>query len=234
MTIAAGAAVTPESISLTGGVATTTAGSTTTQASGSTFVIILRAYSDNYSAVTDSFSNTYTLQRKIQNTSDTDWLHIYLCSNGTGGAVHKPKVTSAITQLVNFGLHEITGAASSSVDVVSTGAFDQATPFGDPVTSTNANDIILGYFGGNGSTTTVTYTPGSGFTTFPSAGFNTGTDGLSTAVVYQVASSTGTYNPAITASAGGRGAAITLALKASASGPSIAVLSSAHQRRRRV
>lgn len=218
MAIAPGAAVTPESINFTSGTPASTTGSATTQASGSSFVIVLRSYGDNYTTVTDTFSNTYTLQRKIQNTSDTDWMHIYLCSNGSGGAGHKPTLTTSSTQQTIIGLHEITGGAAAILDLVSTGAFDQSSPFGDSVTSTNAADMIVGYFGSNGAATTVTYTPGAGFSTFTSAGFNTGTDGLSFGVAYQVVAATGTYNPAFTVSSGIRGPAITLALKAAAGG----------------
>ena len=213
--IAPGAALPNEEINLTSGTPGGTAGSITTQVSNSSFVIVLRAYANNFTTVTDTFSNTYSLQRAIQNTSDGDWLAVYLCSSCTGGSGHKPSITVSGSEMVSMGLFEITGGAASIVDVVSTGAFDTSSPFGDPVTSTNANDMILGLFGSNGAATTVTYTTGTGFTLFPSAGSTIGTNGLSLGVSYQVVSSTGTYNPAFTVSSGIRGPCITLALKAS-------------------
>lgn len=225
MTISIGVAVTPEEINVTSGTPTTTTGSATTQASGSSFLIPLRAYGDLYSAVTDSFNNTYTFQGKKQNTSDGDWLHLYLCQNGTGGASHKPKVTVSGTELVSFGLFEVQGAATASLDAVSAGVFDSSSPFGDALTTTNAADMVIGLFGSNGAAGTVTYTPGSGFSTFTGAGSSIGTNGLSFGVAYQVVAATGTYNPAFTVSSGNRGPALTIALKAAAAASNKQLLS---------
>lgn len=233
MTIAVGAVVTPENIAASNGTPVSTSGSATTSASGSSFLIALRSFGDVYTTVTDNKSNTFTLQRKIQNTGDGDWLHIYLCSNGTGGAGHKPTLTVSSSLNVVYGLIELTGGAASILDAVSTGAFDSSSPFGDSVTSTNANDLILGFYGNNAAAGTIIFTPGAGFATVTAAQFTDGTSSLTLGVASQVVSSTGTYNPAFTVSSGSRGPAITLALKG-AGGTGIVVLTSPHMRRRRL
>jgi hypothetical protein len=73
--------------------------------------------------------------------------------------------------------------------------------------------MLVGIFGGNGTTGTVTYTAGGSFTLLSAATYATGTDGLSCGVSTRIVSATGTYDPAFTVSSGARGPTITVALK---------------------
>jgi type II secretory pathway component HofQ len=217
MTIGVGQAFIENSGTTSGGNVTQT-GSITTAASGSSFLAVIRAYGSP-TGVTDSKGNTYVLVFSTQNTTDTDWLAVYMATNGTGGATHR--ITASFGAGLNpviLGLIEITGGATSSITDTSATAFDQASPFGQSITTANANDLILGFFGSNGAATTVTYTAGSGFTMLAAGTFVTGTDGLSVGVSTQVVSATGTYNPAFTVSSGNKGPTISLALKQLAGG----------------
>jgi hypothetical protein len=218
MAIDVGQSIVEAIASVTGGVATSIAGSVTTTASGSSFVIFVRAYAAPTS-VTDSKSNVYTLVQSTQNPSESDWLSVYLCVNGTGGATHRPTVTTGVTlNPVILGLIEIVGGATSSATDGSSTVHDTASPFGSPLTTTNANDIVLSLFGGNGTVATVTYTANGSFTLVSAATFTTGTDGLSVGVAKQVVSATAAYDAAWTVSAGSRGPVVTMALKQLAGG----------------
>lgn len=191
-----------------------TSTSVNTSASGSSFIVFCIGPASVTYTPTDSKSNTYVLQGTQQNnTSDNISLAAYLCTNGTGGTGHTFSLAMSVHAGLEFYAVEVTGGATTSIldqFFGNTGILGNPTP--GPVTTTNANDLILSCFKNNGTTAT-SLTPAAGFTpviTTLSAG---------DVVVQQVVSSTGTYDPSVTfAPSGGRTQIITLALKAAGSG----------------
>jgi hypothetical protein len=199
-----------ESLGISGS-PTSTTGSVTTSASSSSFIIFANIFFGVLAAANDNKSNTYTRLGSIENTTDGNQLDVWLCTNGAGGAGHKPTVTGPFGTTATVGFIEITGAETSSVlDGVIQLIFDQASPFGADVTTANAHDLILGIFGS--SIGPVTYTAGSGFTLVTAA------SGNEVGVAKRLVTSTGTYNPAFTLSSGSRGPAATIAFKDFGSG----------------
>jgi hypothetical protein len=193
--------------------------STTT---GNHFVCVVVDYSPSVTAITDNFSNTYS-QVGSTVTNGSVALSVWLCIAGTGGAGHKPSVTKTTGDALSFSFMEIAGSASASpLDGTVGAGLDSASPYNATVTTANATDLVITIGSSNGAATTVTYTPGTGFTlatggvTYP-----TGTNVLSIGVMYQNVSATGTYGGNFTVSSGTACGVITFALKDAAGGSDV-------------
>jgi hypothetical protein len=210
-----------EEISYSSGVATSTTGSLTTAATGSTFLIVFRDYSPATTTVTDTKSNSYT-QIGSTVTIGSTALSAWLCVNCTGGSGHKPTVTKSSGDLGVVSFSEITGTATASATDGTAGAgLDTSSPFDATVTTTNANDLIVGIGSGDGFTTTITYTPGAGFTLITAPSNSSGTNALSLGVMTRNPGATGTYGPNFTVSSGPNAGVITFALKELAGGGTV-------------
>lgn len=193
---------------------TTTTGSVTTAASGSSFLIgCLWPHSDTVVSVGDNKGNTFVAQGSVtDDPGDGFKAQWYLCTNGTGGTGHTFNLKISSTDPKALFVIEITGGATSSlVDGTPSGALDTSSPFDSPVTTTNANDLIATLVASSGSTAVITFN--GGFTAL-----NTDTSFTSAATATQVVSATGTYSPAATTTTGLNAIVITIALKASAVG----------------
>ena len=211
MTIAIGASVyTTGSYSGT----TLTSAAQTTQATGSTFVIGAYCYTASVTfTMSDSKSNAYSLLGSQQNnTSDGISLAWYACVNGAGGSGHTFNIDCSVhTALFWYGIEIVGGGLTSGIvdqTYGNTGFLGNPTP--GPVTTTQANELILSLFTNNG--TAITITPGNSFGTLLSD--------ADSALMYRVVSSTGTYDPSVSfAPSGGRTQIITASFQAAAGGP---------------
>jgi hypothetical protein len=208
-----------ETISVSTSPASTTGTITTT--TGSLFLVVVRMFSGVMTAVTDSKSNTYGIVQQVQNTTDGDYLEVWKCENGTGGAGHKPTVTAPFGTTAFVELIEVTGAATASAIDVSASVFDQASPFGVDVTTTNPNVLVIGMYGNTVGSDPVTFTAGGSFTLDTNATSTDNSANFSVGVATRHVSATGTYNPAFTVGSGSRGPAVTLAIKDSGGGAAV-------------
>ena len=141
---------------------------------------------------TDNFSNTYTQIGIEQNNSGQGIrCNLYACANGAGGAGHQwTQVFADRFSPMACYAFEVTGAALSGIlDVVAQG--NTGATFNFPVTTTNANDLVVSIFRGNSASGVIT--ANGSFTLLDSAA-NTMTTGVMTRIV----SATGTYDPAPT------------------------------------
>jgi hypothetical protein len=213
-------------------------GSLNTAATGSYFVVVVRAYSPSANTITDTFSNTWTLLGSIANGSTTTYVYLGAASGGgpaAGGSTHRPTISKATGDTAAVSFFEVTGAASSSVqDGTLASVLDSSSPFNQTITTTNATDLVIGIGASNSAANPTTYTPGTGFTLASSSSFTNGTNVDTIGVMSQRVTSTGTYGPNFTTSSGTNAAVLTFALKESASGPSVAVLISTNRHRRRL
>jgi hypothetical protein len=184
-------------------------------ASGSSFFIVIISFGAVSYTITDNKGNgsgAFVQQGSTSNnTSDGITLAAFLATNVAGGSGHVFSITPAggSVQLEVY-VCEVTGGATSSlVDVLAGPTFGfLGNPSSNPVTTTNANDLILAVFQNNTNPIT-TFTPGAGFTSI----VQSATDG--NILVGQVVSATGTYDPSIGFSpSGGRTQMVTIALKA--------------------
>ena len=176
----------------------TTAGVSTT--TGSTFVAILVSGAPfGAGSISDSNGNSYTQEvadLAIQTTYR--FLNVWVCQNGTGSGSHTLTVTlgGGASNNLNVALVEITGAAVSSLDQVVKMAANGSGPAspqpGASVTTTSANELVLGIYGCSYGPQTFTGAGGS-FT----LGDSVTDSGTSQQLVwaYDVVSSTGTYTP---------------------------------------
>jgi len=215
-----------------------TTGSLNTSATGSYFVVVVRAYSPSANTITDTYSNTWTLLGSQANGSTTTYVYLGTsAASGTaaGGTSHKVTVSKATGDTASVSFFEVTGAATSSVqDGTLVSNLDAASPFNQTITTTNATDLVIGIGASNSAANPTTYTPGTGFTLASTSSFTNGANSDTIGVMSQRVTSTGTYGPNFTTSSGTNAAVLTFALKESASGPSVAVLISTNRHRRRL
>jgi hypothetical protein len=201
-----------EELAISGGTPTSTTASINTT-TGSTFLIVFRDYTPSVSAVTDNKSNTYTQVGTTVTIGGTG-LSVWICVNGTGGSGHKPTITKSNGDFALISFAEITGTATSSAtDGTASAALDSSSPFDGTVTTSNANDLIIGIGSTDGAAGTVTYTPGTGFTLISGPSNSSGTNALSLGVMTRNPGATGTYGPNFTVNSGSNAAVVTFALK---------------------
>jgi hypothetical protein len=199
-----------EELTAVSNVATSTSGSINTSATGA-FVIWVRDYSPSITTVTDNKGNTYTQIDATTVFGAGWWLGV--CRNGVGGTGHKPLVTKSTGDFFAVGLEEYSGVDTSALDGTPTVVTDTATPYDSPLTTGNANDLIVTHGASNSVSTTCNYTPGTGFTLATGATSTVGTNGLSTGVMTQHVTATGTYGGNFTMSSGSQARVVTFAFK---------------------
>src|SRR6185437_12296451 len=103
---------------------------------------VIRAYSPSVTAVTDNFSNSYSLVASQANGSTTTY--VYLCTNGSGGSTHRPSITQSSGDLASVSFSEITGGATTSLlDGAASTVLDASSPFNVTVTTANAIDLVV-------------------------------------------------------------------------------------------
>src|SRR6185437_8650708 len=120
----------------------------TSQATGSSFVVFFCTNGTNASTPTDSFSNVYTKVtlsngNPIEDTHQgTPFLYAYVCLNGAGGANHTVTVSTADSHLYLVEFVEITGTVA--LDVAQS-AFENTGSgvVNNPLTPTQAGDFFL-------------------------------------------------------------------------------------------
>jgi len=214
----------------TSGSSVTTAGGTTT--TGSTFVLAISKDSGvSISSVSDNKGNTYTLIDSAQGAGSGHSKSLYRCENGAGGAGHTATVNFSGSAFGTAYLIECTGAAAASFDKTAKGT-SGTSPFTVTLaTLSQADEVIVTIFG------TASSTPGYASSNMTILGSET--DGLTywtSCVAKVVVASTAAFSPSFTDSSGNTDTAMVAATfkQASGGGPSIAVLSSAHRRRRRL
>lgn len=180
----------------------TTAAITTTEGN---LVVIGTTCSNNFTSVTDSKSNTWSLA-----TSQTTWggdpirLHYAILAAGKAGSGHTFTISSSAGAYMVLCVAEYSGVeASSPLDKTQTNTATASTlDSGTTALTAQANELLLGYFTQSlGSA--VTWVAGTDYTLRASIG---GADvGAIGALVDRLVSSTGTYNA--TATNGGGSAA---------------------------
>lgn len=143
--------------------------SVTTQSSGSTFVIdVVYSYPDTISSITDSKSNTYTIQGSVQlNSAGTMYSARYICVNGTGGATHNATATfSSAGAVPSIFFTEIKGGLTSGIVDVHVQDNDETSPFGVASgTLAQTNEYVLSFFASYGSPPTCSHSvTGDSFT----------------------------------------------------------------------
>ena len=176
-----------------------TTGSVTTASTGSHFVIIVSCSSSStINTPSDSKGNTYSAVGTAL-TGGGVVSQKFECINGTGGTGHTftgTKSGGASDGLTLIAL-EVTGAASASPSDGHNRQADSATPFTSPgVTTTNANDILIGLISDDLAadfTRSVSgASPTSGWTIQQQE--NAGATYWTGAIKTQIVSATGTYN----------------------------------------
>ena len=142
----------------------------TTQASGSTFVVFaIIPVAASFAAstpFTDSKSNTYTQIGSEVNTGNCK-TRLYYCQNGSGGSSHTFTVTTVGQTYATVYAIEVTGGATSGIlDKSPAGLYDTSSPFTSDVTGTTsqANELLLGFVGTDTPSGTETITWGNSFT----------------------------------------------------------------------
>lgn len=129
---------------------TVTTNSVTSEASGSTFVIdVVFDSSVTISSITDSKSNSYTLQGSVQTNSSTLMKCArYICVNGTGGSTHNATATfSSAAAVPSIFFTEIKGGLTSGIVDVHVQGNDETSPFGVASgTLAQTNEYVLSLF----------------------------------------------------------------------------------------
>ena len=205
------------------GIPLATTNSLNTSATGSYFIVVIRAYSPSANTITDNYSNTWSLLGSQANGSTTTYIYLGASAGGgtgAGGTGHKPTISKALGDTAAVCFFEITGAATSSVqDGTLVSNLDASSPFDQTITTTNATDLIIGIGASNSAANPTTYTPGAGFLLASTSSFTNGSNVDTVGVMYQRVTSTGTYGPNFTTSSCTNAAVLTFALKEAGGGP---------------
>lgn len=168
---------------------------------------------NNVTSVTDSQSNTYTQVFSSSPTGSDDF-EFWYAKNITGGTT--PTITIAYSSSSSFNTavaREYSGLDTSSpLDVNNGAAIDifQATCTSNSVTTTSANELIVGACMTNSS---VTFGAGTGYGNLTSQ-----TNVAAIALEDQIVSSTGTYTASFTGTAGATAGIGIITFKAVSSG----------------
>ncbi len=86
---------------------------TTTQPTGSTFVVVVQD-STATPAITDSFGNTYV--QRFRTGNGTHNLGMYVCQNGVGGNLHTATATFSTLDSPGITFLELTGVLAAPLD----------------------------------------------------------------------------------------------------------------------
>lgn len=201
-------------VASTAGASSVTTGAVTTQASGSNFYLLISfRQGDTFNGVSDSKGNTYTQVDTLADGGYGWTISTYRCENGTGGSGHTATVTMGATTRIVCYFVEITGAVLSGATDQHSIAKDTSSPFdGTALTTTQANEILLGIVRSN-DTVNTTITVNGGMTQLDIDATNT-----ASVAFYRALSATGTYSPAATSSPGGTQAIVAMLSIKEASG----------------
>lgn len=138
------------------GTSSVTTNSVTSQSSGSTFVIdVIFDSTTTVTSISDSKSNTYTLQGSTQTNNPGDVKTArYICVNGTGGATHNATATfSAVGAVPSIFFTEIKGGLTSGIVDIHVQANGDSPPFTVASgTLAQANEYVLCLFSSYSST----------------------------------------------------------------------------------
>jgi len=205
----------------------TTTGSLTTTASGSSFVIA--AYWQGGSTpptISDSKSNTYTLIGSVRqadnNGSFLSHIGLWYVENGTGGSSHTftAAKTGGFTSV--FG-GEITGGRLSGLLDQHTGAaLDTTSPVtSGSITTTQAAELLIGFVGTYHTGGGPTYTANNSFTIAQQ--ITDATNYWTACLVSRVVTSTGTYETDVSVTNLTSSAALIASFEEDYSGPTLGV-----------
>ena len=182
---------------------TVTTTAATTQASGSTFFVAVSWYNDTTApTVSDNKSNTYTqIGTNCYNATDLTGMAIFAVK-GNGGAGHTFTATMTAGLFVAISVIEIKGSTgvqdghNQSAATAGTGPLSSGS-----ITTTNANDIIVGA----GYCDTETYPQSVTMSGLSSSGaaIPCTANSLGVATNYQIVSATGSYSSSAAASPNG-------------------------------
>jgi len=129
---------------------TATTNAVTTQSSGSTFIIdVCWDNSATITTISDSKSNTYTIQGTVQGNSGGQSKGVrYICVNGTGGASHTATVLCSNTgAFPSIFFTEIKGGLTSGIVDIHIQGQDDTSPFGASTgTLAQANECVVSFF----------------------------------------------------------------------------------------
>lgn len=188
----------------------------TTQAAGSTFVIgLIWGAGATFTSLVDSKSNTYTQLGVLDLDPDGSGAHtrMYYCQNGTGGASHTATLTISGSNSLAVMFLEITGAATASFDL-GNGNQDTASPYTSPaITTTQAAELLVGFFGGNSASNPATHAESTGFTIQASAEETNGASFYTCCLATRIVAATSSYNDSFTESGSTRGSAYIIGFK---------------------
>ncbi len=193
----------------------TTPSGLTTAATGSSFLVVISTLEYQYKPVLqyDSFSNSYTqLGTDYHNGL---WINAYLSTTHVGGANHTVTIDTPNFGASTVSIHffEITGGALSSLVDVQLISYYNGLPLVGPITTTNANDLLISVCQATGPTYSIA---GSGWSLF--SGYSPSTD--RSAAAYKNRTSTGTDDPVWSTTAGIAAAGLaTIAFKQAAAAP---------------
>ena len=186
---------------------TTTGG--TTQATGSAFIAVAvnrdAATGVLPTSVTDSFNNTYTLQKSISYGYSFAEIGLYTAIPGAagyvgGGASHTCTGTWASSEFaIAIGFMEIENVGNGTVDVVPTGTFENASGNNNAIppaiTTTIPKEIVVNCYGSfSGQTITLT----GGGAPFSIVVDQVTTGEINGAISFALPASTGAYNESYT------------------------------------
>lgn len=144
----------------------TSADAFTSQATGSTFVILLTYGNGTEPAtVEDNYGNTYV--QEVRNATLTAVARAYVCQNGIGGPGHYADVDIGFSDYPGLHFMELTGVEAASYDSgVEASSTDSSQPF---TASSNANaqadEVIISYISADGTSNPAnTFAETTGFT----------------------------------------------------------------------
>ncbi|HEX2672962.1 MAG TPA: hypothetical protein VHM25_18905 [Polyangiaceae bacterium] len=211
------------------GVASAATSSTTTSATGSTFVIpAVIDFSTSFGVVDDNMGNTFTqVGSEIVFNASGGRARLYQCVNGAGGAGHIATIRTAAASDIGGALIEITGGATVTPLDQNGGRNDTASPFtlAAGLTTTQANELLLSFLAGNSGSNPATHAEsGIGSMTIQQQETN-GATRWPWAVATKVVSATGTFNPSWTESGASNSAVFLATFKEAAAAGSTAVQS---------
>lgn len=200
---------------------TTTGG--TTQATGSTFLVLVDIHTGTLedAVVTDNKGNTYTLVNSITHSFGFCRQGMYLCINGAGGAGHTATATWVHTQTLNtIAFVEYTAVGAGTLDATPTGVDNTAgSPTVPPsITTSVANELVFNSFATFGAQNETVGNSGAPWTIATSNATSAGQNG---AISYQLVSTPASVADSFTYSGFDYAAALAISIKP-ASGPAAA------------
>jgi hypothetical protein len=160
---------------------------------GSTILVCVRgsgSFTGSTLSVTDDKSNSYTLDTSMPAISGTGSLFLYRASNVTGGGTTLTITPGTSTSLRVAG-YEISGlAASSPLDKTAHASGNSISLASGSITTTQANEFVLGCLMTGNDIGSNPMTAGSGWT----SDININTTNAILLAESQIVSSTGTFN----------------------------------------